>query len=270
MSYPYKGMPLTGEIIVTLLKDYNILNPGNHTSGSIRQIVIAAHQQLGGIEYKGRTDIVTTFEGAFRKLQELNVMKKNPIRGFHTLIDTKGSKITLEIKLDTNSENSSIEFESFIPNETYGEGEGSVYLWTFKEWLVNATSKNMSYFPCKLGKTTKKIVSQRIKEYLGSEIDKQLIPSNPEVVLHVIVKDDDIDNLERTLLRIYGEWQRKMSPWDARFGKEWVLTNMDEFVSLIKTLRPDNFYSSVDFPSNDELDTFIKSLPYSEENPSNE
>jgi len=76
MNYPFIGMPLSRDIIIYLISIQRIIEPGNYSNSDIRNLVISAHQQLGGIEYKGRTDIVTTFEGVFRKLQELNVMKK--------------------------------------------------------------------------------------------------------------------------------------------------------------------------------------------------
>jgi len=267
-DYPYIGMPLSRDIIVHLITNFCPLEPGPHQSNNIRDAVILLHNELGGIDYNGRVDIVTTFERAFAVCRENGSMSVNPIRGWHTInsYQDRNISITPELRKKIKEKTEQLDIigrnnDSDKAEIITGEGKSKIYLWTFKKWAEIATENKYEYFPCKLGKTTVQNVLERINSYISQELKFTDMKKEPYRLL-IVNKDDNVDQLERAIINVYKSWNRSMNELsqDNRFGNEWFLTNSNELIEILRMLCPNYWYDLTGYPAPDNMGTYLRNF----------
>jgi hypothetical protein len=131
--------------------------------------------------------------------------------------DAYGNSVTLDLQeaeLSLNAE------------QWFGDGDETVYCYTFPCYIELASLKGDSKMPMKIGKTSSKSL-ERVLLQCGV--------SNPELPLvPLAIRVDDAALFEKAIQRILTIWDRWI---DDAPGSEWFMTSKDEILEIVGFLN---------------------------------
>lgn len=230
-DYPYRGVPLTPQIIVNLAKQ---LFAGKLVQRqTIAEEVRKTHLKRGGLPPRG-INFKSSIDRALKIMQKAGELE-SPSVGYWKILPTNtaaGPEDTPVSEVSVPAEETAGEIlsDESVAEVVIGEGPASVYLYYLPTYRSRAEERGEDRWPCKIGRTDQNPL-QRVLSQAATAL-----PERP--VVFVAFRTKYSAALEAAFHNVFR--LRGLAVQDAP-GTEWFLTSPQEVVALAKVFDPASF-----------------------------
>jgi hypothetical protein len=227
-KYPYRGVPLTPQIIVHLAKQ---LFAGKLVQRQmIAEQVRKTHLKRGGLPPRG-INFKSSIDRALRIMQKAGELE-NPSVGYWKILPANIEIAAEEPPVSDTSISRDEGLTDALADDSLadfviGSGPGSVYLYYLPTYRARAEERGEDRWPCKIGRTEQNPL-QRVLSQAATAL-----PEKPFVA--VVFRAKYSAALEAAFHSVFT--LRGLAVQDAP-GTEWFLTSPTEAIALAKVFDP--------------------------------